>query len=76
MTQTLHDLIDDLPSEVTSNKWSTHFRDQDDFATLYPNLTSDELFDLTEQVSATHPGTWQRANIIDFFTQLNGERNT
>lgn len=71
---TLHDLIEDLPPEITKNKWSSHFRDSEDFATLYPNLTSDECFTLSEKVSDTYPGTWQRKQVIDYYTQLNGSR--
>jgi len=74
MPQTLHDLIDDLPSEITKNKWSSHFRDSNDFAELYPNLTPDECFTLSEKVSDTYPGTWQRKQVIDYYTQLNGSR--
>ena len=73
---TLHDFIEDLPPECTSNKWTSHFRDSNDFALLYPNLTSDECFTLSEQVSATHPGTYQRMNTIDYYTLLNDSRNT
>ena len=74
MKQTLHDLIEDLPEEITHNKWSSHFRDSQDFSELYPNLTPDECFSLSEQVSNTYPGTYQRIKVIDYFTQLNGSR--
>ena len=71
---TLHDLIEDLPEEITHNKWTSHFRTSEDFAHMYPNLTSDECFTLSEQVSSTHPGTYQRKQVIDYYTQLNGSR--
>lgn len=75
MTQyKLADLIGPIPKECAKNKWTTHFRTSEDFALLYPNLTSDECFTLSEQVSNTYPGTYQRKQIINYYTQLNGSR--
>jgi len=73
-TYTLQDLVPDLPECCTKNKHSSSFRTSTDFSTLYPNLTPDECFTLSEQVSNTHPGTYQRKQVIDYYTQLNGSR--
>lgn len=71
---TLDDLIEDYPDEIKKTKWSSHFRKSEDFAELYPNLSPDECFTLSERVSDTYPGTWQRAQVIDYYEQLNGSR--
>ena len=75
-TYTLHDLIPDLPKEVTHNKHSAAFRTQEDYALLYPNLTPPELFDLTTQMQDTYPGTYQRIKVVDYFTLLNQSKHT
>ncbi len=71
----LEDLLNEpLPECCKKNKHSASFRTQEDYAIMYPNLTPEQLFNLTERMSETYPGTVQRRQVVDFFTQLNGEQ--
>ena len=66
----LSDLIGPIPKEC-KGKYSSHARTQSDFAEMFPHLSSEELFSLTEQISDTSPGTYHRQKVVEYFSNLN-----
>lgn len=69
----LSDLIGPIPKEC-KGKYSSHARTQTDFAEMFPLLSQEELFYLTEEVSNTTPSTYHRQRVIEHYTNINYSR--
>lgn len=67
------DLLGGVPKECRG-KYSAHSRTQEDYHEMFPTLTTSEVFNLTDQVSKTPPGSYQRIKLIDHYSNINYTR--
>lgn len=70
---TVDELLGGVPKECRG-KYASHFRTQEDFHDMFPLLTVEEVFNLTDQVGKTASGSYQRIKLIEHYSNINYSR--
>jgi hypothetical protein len=68
-------LLGGVPKECRG-KYASHSRTQEDYHDLFPLLTTEEVFNLTDQVSKTSPGSYQRIKAVEHYSNINYSRQS